>query len=212
MTPNDDQNASANGGRWPYSVTRIATRGVVGAGRLLLVTVGGGRLIGHHTARHRSRPGDTPGIESVPDRETPPDPAEVTIQCTDYSPDDIQSWDVPFESLDELLQQSPPDGSAVRWINVNSVHPYLVDQFRQALGFHTLAAEDVLHVPQRPKVEAYEDHLFVVARMLTRDANGCLTSEQVSMFLYLHLLVTFQEQTGTCGTRYGDDSTIGAAS
>ena len=158
--------------------------------------MGGGRLIGHHTARHRSRPGDTPGIESVPDRETPPDPAEVTIQCTDYSPDDIQSWDVPFESLDELLQQSPPDGSAVRWINVNSVHPYLVDQFRQALGFHTLAAEDVLHVPQRPKVEAYEDHLFVVARMLTRDANGCLASEQVSMFLYPHLLVTFQEHNG----------------
>jgi magnesium transporter len=63
------------------------------------------------------------------------------------------------------------------------------------LNFHTLAAEDVLRVPQRPKLEPYEGHLFIVARMLSLQERT-LIAEQVSFFVFENTLLTFQERTG----------------
>jgi magnesium transporter len=54
----------------------------------------------------------------------------------------------------------------------------------------------VLSVPQRPKVEEYEDHLFMITRMIS--FNGTLESEQVSLFLGRNYLITFQERPGDC--------------
>ena len=50
---------------------------------------------------------------------------------------------------------------------MDGLHPYVVNRLRQAYSFHTLAAEDVLRTSQRPKLEAFDDHIFVVARMLS---------------------------------------------
>ena len=94
----------------------------------------------------------------------------------------------------------PAEGQ-VRWINVDGLHPWVVKQFVDALGFHTLAAEDTLHVPQRPKTEVYDDHLFLSARML-RLHEDALSVEQVSFFLKGGLLVTFQEEADQ--THHGD--------
>jgi magnesium transporter len=117
----------------------------------------------------------------------------VTSQCIEYGPDAIA--DLPIEDLDRFFQQAPMEGCAVRWLNIDGLHPHVIHQVQRAYGFHSLAAEDVLHVPQRPKVEAYEDHLFIVARMFRLDGD-VLESEQVSFFLKPALLVTFQERAG----------------
>ncbi len=58
------------------------------------------------------------------------------------------------------------------------------------------ALEDVVNVHQRPKVEEYEDHSFIVTRMIQSDQAP--TTEQVSMFLGERFLLTFQEQPGDC--------------
>ena len=71
----------------------------------------------------------------------------------------------------------------------------MVNRLRQAYGFHTLAAEDVLRTSQRPKLETFDNHLFVVVRMLTLK-EGVLRQEQVSIFLFKDTLITFQEAKG----------------
>ncbi len=58
-----------------------------------------------------------------------------------------------------------------------------------------LAAEDVLLVPQRPKVDPYEDHNFVVLRMLMLKGDR-LVDEQVGIFCFNDTLITFQERSG----------------
>jgi magnesium transporter len=62
-------------------------------------------------------------------------------------------------------------------------------------GLHTLSAEDVLNTHQRPKVEAFESHLFVIVRQLqlVREA---LKNEQISFFLFHDTLISFQEEIG----------------
>lgn len=141
----------------------------------------------------RVPPGSTPGIESIADVDKPPAAGTVRIKSVDYGPDRAEFTEPP--DLNTFLDVPRPEWCRVRWINVDGLHPYVVNQLRARFGFHTLAAEDVLRVPQRPKLETFEGHLFIVARMLTLK-DGALTSEQVSFFLFKDTLITFQEVGG----------------
>lgn len=143
--------------------------------------------------RHRSAPGSVPGIESLPDINTPPPPGAVKIRCIDYAKDRVEMTDI--DDLEAFLAKPRPDWATVRWINVDGLHPWIVSRLRDAYSFHTLAAEDVLNVPQRPKVEPYDDELFIVTRMLMMHEQQ-VAAEQVSMFYRPDLLVTFQEAHG----------------
>jgi magnesium transporter len=66
----------------------------------------------------------------------------------------------------------------------------------ELFGLHALALEDVVHVHQRAKVEEYDNHLFVVARMVSMNERVC--TEQLSLFLGKNFVVTFQERVGDC--------------
>lgn len=65
----------------------------------------------------------------------------------------------------------------------------------KSFDIHTLATEDVLLVPQRPKVYPYEDHNFMVLRMLMPKGDR-LVDEQVGIFCFNDTLITFQERPG----------------
>ncbi len=170
------------------------------AGRVSHAFTSGLRLAGLRSSRHAApvgsrtpdRPGTVSGIEAF-DVDTPPPPGTIHYTVIDFGPD-LLTHDRPHD-LDTLLDTSPPEGAAVRWINVDGLHPHVVKRFLDAYGFHTLAAEDTLNAPQRPKAEPYDDHLFVVARMMQLDGDD-LHGEQVSFFLKPGLLLTFQERPG----------------
>ncbi len=161
---------------------------------------GGGRL---RLAGMKADPGDraqapagaVPGIESLAGVDQPPAPGIIRVRCIDYGPNLVV--DREFATIDECLAAKSPAEAANRWVNVDGLHPYVVNQLRGAYRFHTLAAEDVLRTPQRPKLEAYEDNLFIVARMLMLK-EGHLHHEQVSIFLFRGSVLTFQETHGDC--------------
>ncbi len=141
----------------------------------------------------RKAPGASPGIENLPEIDDAPPPGTIGITSIDIGPDNTQVRDHP--DVDTLLAEERPAWSHTRWININGLHPYVVNQLKERFGFHTLAAEDVITTPQRPKLESHENHLFIIARMLTC-VDGQLANEQVSFFVFKDLLVTFQERPG----------------
>jgi magnesium transporter len=62
-------------------------------------------------------------------------------------------------------------------------------------NLHQMLVEDVVNVPQRPKVEDYQDQLLIVAIMVVLDPNGSgFTKEQVSLVLGKNYLLTIQEE------------------
>jgi len=143
----------------------------------------------------RRKPGAPPGIEQMPDIHTPPEPGKVVITCWDYGPDRSESRPIRVGDLKDFWAEPRPEWAKVRWINVDGLNPYVIREFKDRYDLHTLAAEDVLHVPQRPKVEPYDGNVFVVARMvMVRDEQ--LDTEQISFFLMPGLLITFQETEG----------------
>ncbi len=87
------------------------------------------------------------------------------------------------------------DDGKMRWIEMNGLGD--VEALR-ALGekyhLHPLALEDALNTGQRPKVDHYDGHLFLVALMVYRDDELRLCAEQVSMFVCPNMLITVQEE------------------
>lgn len=89
-------------------------------------------------------------------------------------------------------------GKGVLWLNINGLgNVDYLQELNRELGFHPLALEDTLHNAQRPKVDVYEGHIYIVVRMF-RYRNHRLEREQLSLFLADGVLVTVQEREGDC--------------
>ena len=99
-------------------------------------------------------------------------------------------------SVADLPEPDLDDGKQ-RWIDIGGLGDV---RMLKALGekyhLHPLALEDVVDIGQRPKVEQYDQHLFIVADMVYADEAERVCGEQVSMFLGRHFLITIQEAVG----------------
>jgi magnesium transporter len=137
--------------------------------------------------RIRRRPGAAPGTLIV-------DPAapKPRIQVIAFGPDGFEE-----RELARLEEVSPYVGRRpVVWINADGLgDAEVVQALSDIFGIHRLALEDVVHTDQRPKVEEFDNHLFVVARM-PQGQEGA--TEQVSMFVGSNYVLTFQETAGDC--------------
>ena len=140
--------------------------------------------------RRRTVPGTPPGTLAPVAQGLVP----TSLHVMHYTADTLVEEDV--ATVADLQRFVDADG--VTWVNVDGLGDAdIVEQLGECLGLHPLALEDVLSVPQRPKVDDYDTHLFIVARMLHFE-NGSLEIEQVSIFLTRNVVVTFQEHPGDC--------------
>jgi magnesium transporter len=146
----------------------------------------------------KSSPGAAPGVELDEITSLPSGPERVWLTCIDYSPGEVLIQEI--EDLPDFLSHHRPEWSCVRWINVAGLSDMgVIHALATKYEIHPLAVEDVLHIPQRPKVEPYggEDsewraRLFILLRTV-RLQEGILRSEQVSIFLGHKTVLTFQE-------------------
>jgi magnesium transporter len=138
--------------------------------------------------RRRTPPGASPGT-LVPD----PSALPPVIELMAYGKDGVHEQRI--EQVDELLQLV--GRRPITWVNVQGLGDVeLIRRLGEVFDVHQLALEDVVNVHQRPRVDEYEDHLFIVCRMPgPRVGSG---SEQISMFLGKDYLLTFQERPGDC--------------
>ncbi len=99
------------------------------------------------------------------------------------------------KTLEEALAAAGP---GVRWINIDGADTGVLQRLGAHFKLHPLALEDVLGGPQRPKIERYADHYFMILRML-RLASARppeIDDEQVSVFFGHDWVVTVQERAG----------------
>ena len=88
--------------------------------------------------------------------------------------------------------------SSVTWLNIDGVHqPEIIEQIGKSFGVHPLVLEDIANTGQRPKMEDFDDYIFVVFRMLRFDETENQTkTEQISMVFGADFVVSFQEREG----------------
>jgi len=114
--------------------------------------------------------------------------AEGHIWLIAYSPDRVEEKMLPSIEAALLYLDAP----GVKWLNMDSLpSPAALETLGIHLRLHPLALEDVLHTRQRPKLESYGTHDFMVLRMVS--VAGEAQFEQVSVFFGHGYVVTIQE-------------------
>jgi magnesium transporter len=136
--------------------------------------------------RHVDAIGLAPGSIVVPEGSHP-----LTIDVTLY---DRDRHEVRRGVKVEALADLPKDGRVV-WVDVTGLgDKSALETLIRTFDVPWLAMEDVLHSPQRPKVDVYGDARFVVVRMF--DRAGTCDTDQCSIFVRGQVMVTFQERPG----------------
>ena len=132
-------------------------------------------------------PGDPPGTLDLEVDAAPPE-----IVLIDYN-----------ETIATRLKLTSPkdaapylDTESVSWVDILGLgNSETWRQMSEVFDLHPLAQEDVVNVPQRPKVVDYEDQLIIIAWMvMLRPDSETFYKEQVSLILGKHYLVTVQEE------------------
>lgn len=148
----------------------------------------------HHRRRKppriqkRTAPGALPGTLSAPKGAVRP-----STRVIKYNADRVEEYEIKsIGDIRDLL-----DDQSVTWVDVDGLgDPETFHELREIFDLHRLALEDVVNVHQRAKVEAYQDHVFIVLRMVSLGEQ--LDSEQVSLFLGKNYVLTIQERPGDC--------------
>ncbi|GAA3584244.1 magnesium/cobalt transporter CorA [Snuella lapsa] len=100
-----------------------------------------------------------------------------------------------FSNVDECFDFR--QSNTVTWINLNGLnHVSQIEKIGEHFSIHPLVLEDIVNISQRPKIDIYDDYLFVVVKMLYYDTNEKIISEQVSLVLGENYVLSFQEAEG----------------
>lgn len=87
---------------------------------------------------------------------------------------------------------APPGAGTLRWLDVSGEKEQVLEQLRERFDFHPLAIEDCHQFDQRPKLEEYRDHLFLVTQGFSSPGDVVieLTLHELHAFLGASYLVT----------------------
>jgi magnesium transporter len=115
------------------------------------------------------------------------------IESFNYNKDTYQEKELPnVEEAFEYKASLP-----VSWLNINGLnHVDQIEKIGNHYDIHPLVLEDIVNTAQRPKIDEYEDYLFIVLKMLYYDDNENIVPEQVSFILGKNYVLTFQESEG----------------
>ncbi len=113
------------------------------------------------------------------------------IQVIEYDKGHLEEREITdINALGELAHRQ-----SVTWINIDGLGDVdVLKLLGEKYHLHSLALEDVLNTGQRPKVESFSDHLFIIVQMVYQNQKQVICGEQVSLFLGKNFLITVQEE------------------
>lgn len=129
-------------------------------------------------------PGTPPGTLT----ERPlPETGGGRITLIDYSISDlIEKELLTVDECQPYLQQP-----TTTWIHIQGQPtPATLEQFSRLFTLHSLALEDILNTGQRPKVESFDEQLFVIIGLPTL-IEGHVVIEQISIFSGRDYIISF---------------------
>jgi magnesium transporter len=118
----------------------------------------------------------------------------VIVNCSVYESGVRREAPLALEDAFEVGRE--PD--AFVWIALHAPTAEEFDAVNKELSLHPLAVEDALHAHQRPKLEIYDDTLFVVAKTATYDdRREVIDLDEIHLFLGDGFIVTIHHGPGT---------------
>ncbi|MET7521060.1 magnesium/cobalt transporter CorA [Streptomyces sp. NPDC005248] len=112
----------------------------------------------------------------------------VIVDCAIYR--DGRRTDGPADFSD-ALDEARATGDAFLWIGLHEPTEKEFDLVSSEFGLHPLAVEDALCAHQRPKLEVYDDSLFVVIKPVVYEPEGdTVSTDELMLFIGDSFVVT----------------------
>ena len=118
----------------------------------------------------------------------------VIIDCATYRNGKREDTSHDVSSLEGALK-SLKDSHDFLWIGLFEPTAAELAEVAVPLRLHPLAVEDAVEAHQRPKVERYDDHLFISLKTVTYDNDDIETAE-INAFLGANYLLTVRHGKG----------------
>lgn len=98
-------------------------------------------------------------------------------------------------SIDEL--PAIRDSKNISWLCFYGLSDVeVLRRTAEVFNINSLSVEDILNPDHRPKLEAFDNYLLVIVKMIDISDEGRLSSEQVSFVIGENYVLTFQEKPG----------------
>lgn len=119
---------------------------------------------------------------------------KVRITIIDYTESTFEKKEV--NTIEECFPFK--DTPSITWINIDGVHQLdIIQKIGKHFDLHQLLLEDIVNTEQRPKMEDFDKHIFIVLKMLGYDdINHQISTEQLSLILGENFVISFQEKEG----------------
>lgn len=135
----------------------------------------------------RTSPGAAPGAITLSEDAFPP-----RLYVTSFDTQTL--FEVPMDRLSSVKDRIEQYPDMLHWVELKGFGDRgLLENFCQQFRIHRLEMEDVINTYQRPKLEEFENHLFVVTRILSLSKEGQFKNDQLSLFLTGNVVITIQE-------------------
>jgi len=143
----------------------------------------------NHTRKRPTKVGLPPGtLVHVGEKQV----EKPKITVIDYDEGTFQEKTI--EAVEECFEFK--ETATVTWINVEGLHDVgIIERLGNRFGLHPLLQEDILNTSERPKMEDYGDHIFLLLKIFVQgNANHDEKIQQVSLVLGSNFVISFQEK------------------
>ena len=141
---------------------------------------------------HGDKPvGSAPGtVMYIGEERTEP----VVISCIRYDADSA----VESVVVSAAECKKPTAEGGVSWYTIDGVHdPEILRIIGENFNLHPLVLEDIANTKQRPKLEDFDDYIFIAMKMITFDEQAKeLCAEHVSFIIGKGYVLAFLENEG----------------
>ena len=142
------------------------------------------------TTRYKKHIGQIPGAIIYTGEKTT---QKLFIESFDYTENAITEQEL--LNIEDVFGYK--NTASISWININGLNNIdAIEKIGNHYELHPLILEDIVNTSQRPKIDEYDDYIFIILKMLYYDKDENIVSEQVSMVLGDNYVLTFQEAEG----------------
>ncbi|HEX6246326.1 MAG TPA: magnesium/cobalt transporter CorA [Nocardioidaceae bacterium] len=121
----------------------------------------------------------------------------MIVDCALYREGVRVPLEVSNNDLDSL-RDARHEGGGFVWVGLHEPDQEEMDRVSSLFDLHPLAVEDALHAHQRPKLERYDDGLFLVLKTLWYvDELDAVETGEINLFLGPDYLVSVRHGEGT---------------
>lgn len=118
---------------------------------------------------------------------------KIDISIINYGVDTFIECD--HVSIEECLERVPTSHNT--WIHVRGVYdPHIIERIGKKFDIHSLVLEDVMNIGHSGKLDASEEYIFIILKMLNYDSKtNKIADEQFSIIFGRNYILTFSENS-----------------